>query len=151
MRVHGTTVRRQPDERPVTVLRDVWSGTATRRREERTRDVIETTVGELKRHDRFKLGERGREYEVSSVSTDSSDLCRRYVYGTNYDSAILVTTSETKVLAVKMVREVEVACLALTHEGDQPPTMLHDLAKGPKPRGIFCGDCAVAADDAAGF
>jgi hypothetical protein len=113
--------------------------------------MIETTVGELKRHDQFKPAANGGTYTVKSVSQHPYDSALREVWTEGRERPVMITTPETKVLGLSMVREVEVSCLALTHEGDKPPTILHDLAKGPKPRGIFCGECAVAADEAAGF
>jgi hypothetical protein len=74
----------------------------------------------------------------------------RTIYDDGRDGAVMITTPETRVLALQMVREVEVPCHALSH-GEAPVKVLHDLAKGPKPRSVFCGDCAASADDAAGF
>lgn len=111
--------------------------------------MIETTVGKLQRHDRVKVSVTSHtEYTVASISGDSRDSMLVNVYVTGWERPLLVTTPETGLWATSMVRKIEVPCLALTHEGG-PVTMLHDLASGPKPRGIFCGNCAAAADDEA--
>jgi hypothetical protein len=111
--------------------------------------MIETTVGELKRHDEFKTAANGGTYTVTSNQPHHYDSALRQVYGNGRDTPVLITTPETKVLALSMVREVQVSCLALTHPGEEPVTILHDRAKGPQPRSVFCGDCAAAADEAA--
>lgn len=109
--------------------------------------MIKVTVGEIQRHDKVRVSEQGGDYTVSSISTDNRDTNLKNVYVMSYERPLLVTTPATEIWATSMVREIEVACLALTHPGEEPAKMLHDLAKGPRPRGIFCGDCAAAADD----
>jgi hypothetical protein len=113
--------------------------------------MIEVTVGELKPGDQFRVLPQGntREYTVKSISTTHGDTALLDVYVTLYDRPVMTTTMKTKVWVESMVRQVSVPCLALTHEGPQP-SMLHDLAKGPRPRGIFCGECSAAADAASG-
>lgn len=115
--------------------------------------MLKTTVNDLKPRDKFRAAPRGNvpEYTVDSVKTVQGNSALVSVYAERYDRPVMVTTPETIIWAESMVREIEVSCLALTHEGDKPAKMLHDLAKGPRPRGIFCGNCAVAADEAAGF
>jgi hypothetical protein len=108
--------------------------------------MMKTTVGELQPRDEFRTGEKGPRYTVESISTERGDSYVRNVYAERRDRPVLVTTVETTVWAVRMVREIEVPCHALSH-GTKLVGLLHDLAAGPQPRSIFCGECAAAVDE----
>jgi hypothetical protein len=106
--------------------------------------MIETTVSQLQPQDRFKPAENGATYTVRSNSQHPYDSSLRQVYVEGRDNSLLVTTGGTKVLATRMVREVEVPCVGFTH-GEGLVTLLHDVAAGPAPLSVFCGECAADA------
>lgn len=89
--------------------------------------------------DQFKVHEDSlRTYTVQSrhFSSDDAELLILELV----ERPELVLPALTQVHVVRMVRHVEVPCIAGRH-GPKPVVMLHDMATGSKPRAVVCGGC----------
>lgn len=93
----------------------------------------------LRKGDRFKINENSRrEYTVtgSCLSSDDGEI----VILALRERPELVLPLRTEMVAVSMYRIVKVPCLAARH-GDEPVTMMYDMASGAVPRAVICGSC----------
>lgn len=103
--------------------------------------MISVTLDQLKKDDVIQFTEKGDPHTVKHISAYSPDkfnLLHVELCGGGTDH--IRANVKMEVLAVKMIREIEVPCRAVRHERG-PYRMLHDFAKGAAPFAVICGQC----------